>query len=293
MTKIINCGSLNIDHVYKVPHIVRPGETISSDAYELHCGGKGANQSVALARAGAPVRHVGKIGTDGQLLLEKLKESEVDTAFVTVGEDPSGHAIIQVAESGENSIVLFSGANRKITEDEVATAFYDVEEGDILLLQNETNINEVAINEAVKRGMKICFNPAPFDDSVRKLPLDKVNILIVNESEGEGLSGTSDPYLAITELSRKWLGMEIVMTLGKKGVLYSFGGNIIEVPGHEVNAVDTTAAGDTFIGYFLAGKMRGLAPSECLELGCKAAAICVTRRGAMDSIPYMKDLGKQ
>jgi len=290
MTKVINCGSLNIDHVYKVPHIVRPGETISSTDYEIHCGGKGANQSVALARAGVEVRHVGKIGDDGLLLKEKLTESGVDTTFVIVGKEPTGHANIQVAESGENSIVLFPGANRKMTGDQIRAAFDSAKPGDILLLQNETNINNAAIDEAFRRGMTICLNPAPFDDPVTNLPLEKVNILIVNESEGQSLSGFTDSAAAVRELSRRWPAMEIVMTLGKKGAVFACGGNLIESPGLEVKAVDTTAAGDTFIGYFIAGKIRGLEPEECLKLGCAAAAICVTKCGAMDSIPYTDEI---
>ena len=289
MAKVINCGSLNIDHVYRVPYIVRPGETISSTRYDIHCGGKGANQSIALARAGAEVKHLGQIGKDGTLLKDKLGESGVDTEFIFTGDSPSGHAIIQVADDGENSIVLFPGANRKISGEQLNAAFICANSGDILLLQNETNVNETAIDKAFERGMTICLNPAPFDESIADLPLDKVNILIVNETEGQCLSGFRKQDDVIHELSMRWPRMAIVMTLGGKGALYAADGKLVQCAGIKVDAVDTTAAGDTFIGYFLAGKISGLTPDESMRLACAAASICVTRQGAMDSIPLLCD----
>lgn len=291
MSKVINCGSLNIDHVYAVPHIVSPGETISSTGYKCYCGGKGANQSVALARAGAKVKHAGQIGKDGTFLQEKLHDAGVDTEFIFTGDSPTGHAIIQVAPDGENSIVLFPGANRKIAEPQLHAALRSAEPGDILLLQNETNVNASAINKAAELGMEICLNPAPFDDSTRNLPLDKIDILIVNEIEARELSGCTKDSKILNELSGKCPNATIVMTLGGRGAICKpVNGDIIECPGIKVDAIDTTAAGDTFIGYFLAGKLLGLEPAECLRLGCAAAAICVTRRGAIDSIPRKNEL---
>ena len=286
MQKIINCGSLNIDYVYGVPHIVRPGETISGSSFERYCGGKGANQSVALANAGAIAAHTGRIGKDGGFLIDKLQDSGVDTKFIFTGDTPTGHAIIQVAPDGENSIVLFPGANRQITPEQLDAALSSAEPGDILLLQNETNINAEAINKAAELEMKICLNPAPFDDSIKKLPLDKVDVLIVNEIEAQGLSCLVNDDDTIPTLSRKYPGADIVITLGSRGALcITDNGEVLKCPGTKVDAVDTTAAGDTFIGYFLAGKLRGLELAECLRFACAAAAICVTRKGAMDSIP--------
>ena len=179
--KILNFGSLNIDHVYSVPHIVRPGETLSGGDVRQFAGGKGANQSVALAKAGAEVWHAGKIGEEGKWLLEKLRSYGVRTGLVKTYDGPTGHAIIQVTPEAQNSIILYGGGNRKITEDEIEDTFSNFSKGDYLVLQNEINLMPLIINKAHDLGMKICLNPAPYDDSIRNWPLDLVDILIVNE----------------------------------------------------------------------------------------------------------------
>lgn len=285
MSKAINFGSLNIDYVYSIPHIVRPGETLLSKKLNRYCGGKGANQSLALARSGAKVKHAGRIGKDGMFLKEKLEASGVDVEHVIVGNEPSGHAIIQVADDGENSIVLFPGANKAISPEQIDTALKDAEKGDILLLQNEINNNELIIEKAHVKGMEICLNPAPFDESISELPLDKVQMLVVNEIEGKGLSGRETPEAAIEELSKNYPDMTIVMTLGEKGVACKRRGEKIVLPARKVNVVDTTAAGDTFIGYFIGGILQGQPLEKSLHFGILAASISIGKAGAADSIP--------
>jgi ribokinase len=292
MNKVINCGSLNIDYVYRVPHIVFPGETISSGEYNRYCGGKGANQSIALARAGIEVKHVGQIGKDGVFLKDELKASGVEVEYIFIGKEPTGHAIIQVAEDGENSIVLFPGANHKITKRQLDSVFDSAVPDDIMLIQNETNINGYIIEKSFDKSMTICLNPAPYDESVKRLPLDKVDILIINEIEGYGLSGCRTEAEIMENLSNKYPNTIVVMTLGKKGAVCSSGGQLFRAPGFRVNTIDATAAGDTFIGYFLSGRIRGYEICECLNLACAAASLATTRHGAAASIPSWNQVEK-
>lgn len=218
--KVINYGSLNIDYVYRVPHISRPGETLCSTAFDIFTGGKGANQSVALARSGAKVLHAGKVGADGKWMLDKLAASGVDVSLATISDGKTGHAIIQVDDKGENSIVLFPGTNRQIKRDEIAAVFSKASGGDILLLQNEINDLPYIIESGHKRGMKICLNPAPFGKEVLEYPLTLIDTLIVNEIEGKGLSNKTAQEEIVSVLSKKYPKAEIVLTLGNKGVIY-------------------------------------------------------------------------
>ncbi len=288
--KILNFGSLNIDLVYRVPHIVRPGETLAGFSRATFAGGKGNNQSVALARAGAPVFHAGKIGSDGAWLVKKLKAAGANVRFVKKDPGPTGHAVIQVADNGQNAIVLFPGANRAITRREIRETVAHFGKGDILLLQNEVNAIPEMIKAARKAGMKIWFNPAPFDTAVAGYPLSLVDCLILNEVEAAGLSGKKSVPAAMATLAKRFPAAEILITLGAKGAMLRSGTRQYRVPAPKVKAVDTTAAGDTFIGYYAAASIRGLSPRQCLTCACKAAAISVTRKGAADSIPDRKEV---
>ncbi len=283
--KILNFGSLNIDRVYRVPRIVRPGETLSSGALETFAGGKGANQSAALARAGAPVWHAGKVGKDGTWLVKKLRGLGVKTRFVRTVDGPSGHAVIQVDAAGENAIVLHPGANRQIVRRDIDDTLAHFGEGDLVLLQNEINDIPYIIRTAHRQGLRVCLNPAPMDKSVSAYPLDRVSMLILNEPEAAGLSGATGTNRMLKILAGRFPRMDIVLTLGARGVIVRTPEGETGMPAFKVKAVDTTAAGDTFIGYYLAGRCEGLAPERCLQTACAAAALCVTRRGAMDSIP--------
>ena len=281
--KIINLGSINIDHVYRVEHFVRPGETIKSERYSVFSGGKGANQSLSLARAGAKVFHAGKIGQDGIWLKEKLHLDGVDTGLVETVDVPSGHALIQVDKEGENAIIIHAGANETFTDADIDNVLDSARQGDYLLLQNEINGIEQILEKA--KDLCVVFNPAPMTDGVKDYPLKHVDIFIINEVEGKALTGEEDFHTILATMQKLYPSSKTVLTLGEKGLIYSDDHQKIEVPGLKVNALDTTGAGDTFTGYFLAELLRGSEIKKCLEMGVRASALCVTREGAGDSIP--------
>ena len=284
---ILNFGSLNIDLVYQVEHIARPGETIASSSHQVFAGGKGANQSAALARAGARVFHAGQVGPDGQWLVDKLAGLGVDVQHIRVGDVPTGHAIIQVDRHGQNSIVLFAGANAQIDRGAINAALSHFDRGDTLLLQNEINDVSYIIAAAAERGLTICLNPAPFGPQVCAYPLELVNLLIVNETEATGLAGVSE-LAALTALCPR---AQIALTLGAGGAQYRSPTEEFHLPAPQVEAVDTTGAGDTFIGYFLQGLTADMTARDAMARAVQAAALCVTRPGAMDSIPADDEVG--
>ncbi len=284
--EVLNFGSLNIDHVYGVPHFVRPGETLSSDSYSIFAGGKGLNQSIALARAGVKTAHAGKIGPDGDFLLKTLHESGVDTTFVLRENAPSGCAVIQVDRAGENAILLVPGANQAVGEVDIDGILNQVPAGTTLLLQNEISNLPFLIAAAKKRGLVVAFNPAPCGPEVPGYPLELVDLLIVNEIEGAQLAGAEgDEHTVADLLARRFPDTEIVMTLGGAGALYVRGEERIRVEAPKVEVVDTTSAGDTFIGYFIASRLRGFGIRETMQYAVAAGSIAVGRAGASVSIP--------
>lgn len=296
MPRVLNFGSLNIDHVYQVDHFVRPGETLASRFYARHCGGKGLNQSVALANAGAQVYHAGLIGFDGIFLRERLKKSRADVRYVRECALQTGHAIIQVDRNRQNAILLDGGANQAVTPDFAREVLADFGPGDWVLLQNEISAMPQIITLAKERKLKIAFNPAPMTGTVREYPLGKIDLYILNETEAAGLAGLSDPdhpdtpRRALEKLAAEFPTATLIVTLGGKGVIAREGGTAHEVQAKKVQAVDTTAAGDTFIGFLLAAILRGSDLREALSLGTRAAALTVTRPGAADSIPLLEEL---
>jgi len=288
--RILNFGSLNIDYVYTVHHFARPGETLSCEDYQTFAGGKGNNQSIALARAGAEVFHAGKLCDKDIWLKELLESSGVNTKFIELAESSSGHAIIQVNRKGQNSIVIFGGANRQISDEHIDKAIEEFGKGDHILVQNEINAIPKIIQRAHKKDMTIVFNPAPMGPEVMDYPLELVNIFIVNEIEGQELTDCEDPHKILDRMIEKYPDAATVLTLGEEGVIYNDSVIRIEVPAEKVTPVDTTAAGDCFIGYFLAGITSGGDIESSLKQACKAAAICVTRAGAVDSIPLKNEI---
>jgi ribokinase len=285
--KVLNFGSLNIDHFYEVEHFVRPGETISSEHYRKTCGGKGLNQSIALAHAGATVFHAGRIGGDGKALIACLNNAGVNTSHVEMAEnEPSGHAIIQVDMNGQNSIILHGGANQAIQKGIVKQVLKTFSPGECLLLQNEISCTSEIINLAKEQGLTIFLNPAPMDKRVLGYPLEKVDYFIINEIEGRGLTDIEGPEAILLAMRKRFPRSVTILTLGENGVLYIDQETKICVPAERVQALDTTAAGDTFIGFFIAQRIKGQPIEKCLRIACHAAAICVTRRGAADSIPF-------
>ena len=289
--RILNFGSMNIDHVYTVEHFVRPGETISSLEMEVFPGGKGLNQSVALAKAGAEVYHAGKIGKDGNFLLQLLKSVKVDVSFVETINGYTGKAIIQVeAESGQNSILLYNGANWQMTElfiDQVLSSFSGEE---ILVLQNEINLVDYLIEKAAQKGMQIALNPSPVRDDLKNCNLNCITWLILNEIEGEALTGEKEPERIADTLLARYPQMKIVLTLGSQGVLYCDSEKNFRYGVYKTQIVDTTAAGDTFAGYFLACTARGMMPEEAVAEASKASAIAISRSGAAVSIPTREEV---
>jgi|TARA_Y100000310_G_scaffold314454_1_gene363808 ribokinase len=258
--------------------------------YQQHPGGKGLNQSLALAKAGATVWHAGKVGSEGSWLKEIMTEAGVDTRLTEIVGVPSGHANIQVTPDGQNAIVLFGGANRSITVDDVDTVLAHGEKGDYLLVQNEISCMPELLERAKAKGLKIAFNAAPITEQVLDYPLETIDIFIVNEVEGEALSGESEPDKMIETLLESYPASAVTLTLGEKGAFFADQGGTIHQPAYVVDAADTTGAGDTFTGYLLAELLRDEDIASCLTTACKAAAVCVTRRGAATSIPERQEL---
>ena len=289
---IINFGSINIDHVYQVDHFVQPGETLASTGYQQLLGGKGANQSIALAQAGADVCHVGSIHENDAAFKQALIKKGVDCRGVKCSETPSGHAIIQVTPSGENAIVLFGGANQTITAKTVMQALDGTKPSDWVLTQNETSSIDQVLRQAKEKQLKVAFNPAPMSESVKSLPLECIDLLIVNETEAAALTEKDSLDDIVAVFKEQWSECEVIITLGKAGVMMLKNNDCIKVDAFLVDAVDTTAAGDTFIGYFLSAYSNHTDAKRALIRGCAASAIAVTREGAAQSIPTQKEVDR-
>ena len=285
MGKILNIGSLNIDHVYTVGHFVQPGETLPSQRYEVFPGGKGLNQSIALAQAGGAVFHAGMIGADGAWLLDLMREKSVDVSRVEVSSGVTGHAVIQVNAQGQNCILLHRGANGEITEGLLRRALDGFGPGDLLLLQNEVNCTAEAMRLAHERGVRIALNPSPCDGQVAAYPLELVDWFLLNEVEGCQLTGETEPERIAARMREQFPRAKSVLTPGQDGSLYCAAGQTIRQEIYRVPVVDTTAAGDTFTGYFLASIARGEPPRDALRLASAASALAVSRKGAAVSIP--------
>ena len=288
--KILNFGSCNIDFVYEVSHMVQPGETLAAKNLQHFPGGKGLNLSIALAKAGAPVFHAGCVGRDDNLLQPILKENGVDLRYLRVISEPTGHAIIQVDENGENSILIYGGANVAITKEYVDEVLLEFGKGDLLFLQNEINNLEYIIEEAYKRGMRILLNPSPYREELKKLDFHKLYAVILNQLEAKAFSGKGEPMECLEALRENFPQLHVVITLGKNGCIYADGEKIYTQPAYPVEAIDTTAAGDTFSGYFVAGLYRNESPEVILRNATAAAAIATTRKGAAPSIPTRDEI---
>lgn len=287
MTKmaIYNFGSINIDHVYQVDHFVQPGETLSSRKYEQVLGGKGANQSVALAKAGAKVFHVGGINHSDKAFKRQLEDYGVNCEHINLTHTPSGHAIIQVTPDAENAIVLFGGANQALSKSHIHQSLADATKGDWVLLQNETNALADIIQAAKEKNLSVAFNPAPMSETVKDLPLHDIDLLIVNEVEAQMLTGKTTFSDIADYFKAHCPSVIVIITLGKKGAHVIDSGEQHSVDAFLVEAVDTTAAGDTFIGFFLASFLTQQDISTSLKTACAASALSVTQHGAAQSIP--------
>ena len=292
--KVLNFGSLNLDYVYRVDHFVRPGETLSAVSQSVKTGGKGLNQSIALSRAGAEVWHAGCVGAGGGMLLDLLRENGVRTEFIRTVPELQGNAVIQVNEQGENCILLFGGSNRCVTKKQIDETVGAFSPGDWMLMQNEVNLPERAVRSAWEKGLVIALNPSPCDRRLDPVDFGMLNWLLMNETEAEQMTGETVPEKAWASLHGRYPDLSVLITLGDKGSLaWCVRNGVTEycrqnaVP---VRAVDTTAAGDTYTGFFIAGLMAGLPLEECMRTASAAASLAVTRFGAADSIPAKEEV---
>lgn len=288
--KVLNFGSMNVDYVYQVDHILIPGETLASKERNTFCGGKGLNQSIALAKAGIPVYHAGLMGEGGEMLLETCRENGVNTELIRWVDGPCGHTMIQVDKDGQNSILLFGGSNRRITKEFVDEVLAHFEKGDLILLQNEINELDYIIDRAYEKEMMIVLNPSPYDSALDACDLSKVSLFLVNEIEGGQITGEKEPDKILAKIRELYPKAKVVLTLGGDGSVYQDETGVYRQGIYKVKAVDTTAAGDTFTGYFISSIIEGLPVDQGLDLAAKASAIAVSRPGATASVPLKEEV---
>lgn len=319
--RILNYGSLNLDYVYDVNHFVQAGETLSSDGMEIFCGGKGYNQSLAICKSGQEVWHAGAIGTsDGKRLVETLLEEGVHINLISKKQGSTGHAIIQKDLKGQNCILLYGGANQKLTKEDVDFIIKQFDKGDYLILQNEVSHVGYMMEKAYEKGMQIVFNPSPMNEQIKTYPLKYVSYLILNEVEAKQISemNTKEPKEAdnkgidnakireaisgIKSINQEVVGQvlngvvsylpqaKIILTLGDKGAIYVGEDTVLFQEAYKVDVVDTTAAGDTFTGFFIGALVQGKEVKEAMVLASKAAALSVTKKGAGPSIPTLEEV---
>ena len=287
--KILCFGSCNIDMVYEVDHTVRPGETLSARALHVFPGGKGLNQAITLAKAGAAVHFAGCIGPDGQLLRSIMAENGVDLQYLRTVEEKTGHAVIQLSRDGENAIFIYPGANGLVGRDHMDAVLADFGPGDILLVQNEISNLSYLIEKAAARGMAVFLNPSPFNEAISQIDINKLRCLIVNETEAEALTGSREPE-ALKQFLQHHPHLILVLTRGKQGSTYFSAGAAIEQCAYRTQTVDTPAAGDTFTGYLIAALSQGQPPKTAMAFAATAAAISVSRKGASVSVPTREEV---
>lgn len=283
--KIVNFGSCNIDHVYSLDHIVRPGETQTSGKIEIFPGGKGLNQSIAAAKAGARVYHAGCIGVGGEMLADILSENNVDIGYLDKTDEKNGHAVIQVSSRGENAIFIYPGSNNMVTMAYIDRVLDKFEREDTVLLQNEISNAEYVAERAYVEGMTVIFNPSPYNEKINRVDFNKLDYIILNEVEIAEISGSDDTEIALKILREMYPKLKIVLTLGENGCVYADDKCKVYQPAFKVEAVDTTAAGDTFTGYFAAEISKGTDIRTVLRAASAASAITVSKPGAAPSIP--------
>lgn len=289
--KVLVFGSLNIDCVFRLPRIARAGETVASSAFSRNVGGKGLNQAVALGRAGAEVYMAGAVGEDGAFLRAFLEASGVRTELIRTLDVPSGQAMIQVEDSGENAIVLYPGANRALPPEAAAQTLSRFSAGDWLLLQNEINLTPALIEEAHRRGMVTVLNPSPFTPEILSWPLEKLQWLILNELEGADMTGRRDPDGILDALRSRLPRCGLVLTLGEAGSVCDTGAERLRQPACPVRELtDTTGAGDTFTGYFVQSLLAGETAASALRAASRAAAVAISRPGAAVSVPTRREV---
>lgn len=288
--KLLSFGSANRDIVYHVDHIVREKETISCRDVTAGIGGKGLNQSIALSRAAGSAYLAARICEKDGEILDFLHAQNVDTRFVEICPEETGHAIVQVDRDGQNSIIVVPGANAGFTQDYVGRVFAEFR-GGAVVLQNEINLIPEIMKKAHEAGNLVLFNPSPFSEEILKdFPLELVDIFVVNEVEGCAMTGEQEPEKILLTMRETYPASKIVLTLGAEGSCFADRQGTVCQPAVPAEVVDTTAAGDTFLGYFLSSYARTADPKEALRLAARAAAVTVSRPGAAASIPFFEEL---
>ena len=287
--RCLNFGSLNIDMVYTVGHCVTPGETESADKLEYFPGGKGLNQSIALAKAGADVYHAGSVGNNGGILIDELENNGVNTSFINTSDSPNGHAVIQVDKNGQNSILVYVGANHQITSSQIDRVLNEFSQSDRLFLQNEINAVGEIIDKAYERNIEIIFNPSPFTEKIMNYPLDKISWFVLNETEAYRITGETQTDKIFEKFKKRYPGSNILLTLGENGAYCFYKEKKYFHPIYNTSVVDTTAAGDTFLGFFFAN-LDSLGVSMSLKTASAAAGIAVSKKGASPSIPTLGEV---
>lgn len=282
---VFNLGSINLDYFYKTPHLPRAGETLAALDFSAGLGGKGANQSVALAHGGAKVIHIGQIHKDDEAHISLLASAGVDLRHLARGDVPTGHAIVMIDEaSGENQIILMQGANIAMTPEMIQATLDEAEAGDWALTQNETNLNDVFLQEAKKRGLNICYSAAPFVKDKLLALLDVIDLLVVNEGEAEEIEA------ALARPPEAWGIGHVIITKGAEGASYYGTDGTFFQPSEKVKAVDSTGAGDTYLGFLLAQLSNGQTIKQAMAIASKAAGLQVTRYGTADAIPTLDEI---
>lgn len=281
-----NLGSINIDHVYRLAHMPKPGETVAALDMAHGLGGKGANQSIAAARAGARTIHLGAMGAGDEWVVDSLKDSGVGTTqLLRLADQVTGHAIILLDREAENSIIIHPGANRALTPDWLAAALSGLTPQDSLLIQNETNCQVEAAQIARQAGAQVIYSAAPFGIEALRAILPHATILAMNEGEAAQMSDALHDHLPPGLAG-------LLVTRGGDGAEYRDlqSGQTYHHPAFPVDPVDTTGAGDTFAGYFTAMRDHGHDIPAALRLASAAAALQVTRPGAAEAIPTLEEV---
>lgn len=287
---VVNFGSLNIDHVYAVDHFCRAGETIHTKSYTQNAGGKGLNQSIAVSRSGQKVHHAGLLGPEGTRLAELLSGSGVDLRYLKHTDVPQGHAVIQVQPDGQNCIFLYGGSNQAVTPQEIDEVLMQLNAGDYLLLQNEIANLTYLLRAAARRGLRVVLNASPISDELLNADLSGVDWLVVNEIECAAMAGCGDAQAGYETLKQRYPSLGILLTLGSEGSVSWKDGTEVRQCAYPVKAVDTTGAGDTFMGYFVGCLAQGMERQTAMQYASMASAISVTRPGAAASIPLMDEV---
>ena len=294
---ILVIGSSNTDMTVKTKELPRPGETVLGGVFTMGAGGKGANQAVTAQRLGGNVKFICKVGKDifGDNSIAQYKKEGLDVSGILRSDQPSGVALISVDQHAENCIVVASGANGDLTEEDIEKSRKDLEGCDILLLQLESPIPSVlkAAKIAHQAGKTVVLNPAPACPLPEEI-FRNIDLFIPNETELSTFSGievkdVESAQKAAAAMQAKGVG-KLIVTMGSKGALICEGGPSVFVPAHKVKAVDTTAAGDTFCGALCVAISEGKSLKEAAEFACAASALTVQKMGAQNSIPYRKDL---